>query len=365
MANNPALNITGATTPTRNYGSVTGVLAPTNPAGIGTSAQMRAPTPTGQPLAGSTSGLMSKPTTQTAQASGRNITAIPTADIQRNLGITSDGDYGPQTTAAVKAFQQQNGLTADGIFGPQTMAAYNAKYSKAPVTQQQQTQGAQQPQQFDYSQILSGMNQPTTYQPTESLYGQLAVSQANAASQPSPEYTAAQEEAKRISEQQTKLAQDYAQKYKNIEGTAGFLTQASGLEGLLQNQYNIGQEALSQQYAGATNRLSAANTQQQIQQQGLANAAQTAQPILGAYGQANYGVGGAGGTAQPGSPMYASMQQLARGLSSGSIPPNSPPLTAPNNPALPTSLAGCFSDNAVPTLPAVPIIEPCKAPFAI
>ncbi|HWE08363.1 MAG TPA: peptidoglycan-binding domain-containing protein [Solirubrobacteraceae bacterium] len=33
-----------------------------------------------------------------------------------------DGVYGPETTAAVEAFQSANGLTADGIAGPLTMA---------------------------------------------------------------------------------------------------------------------------------------------------------------------------------------------------------------------------------------------------
>lgn len=40
--------------------------------------------------------------------------------LQRMLGITPDGIYGPQTAAAVRAYQQKNGLTVDGIFGPQT-----------------------------------------------------------------------------------------------------------------------------------------------------------------------------------------------------------------------------------------------------
>lgn len=43
--------------------------------------------------------------------------------IQKQLGITADGIFGPQTKSAVMAFQQKNGLTVDGIVGPQTQAA--------------------------------------------------------------------------------------------------------------------------------------------------------------------------------------------------------------------------------------------------
>ena len=43
--------------------------------------------------------------------------------LQSKLGITADGDYGPNTIAAVAAFQKEKGLTVDGIAGPQTLAA--------------------------------------------------------------------------------------------------------------------------------------------------------------------------------------------------------------------------------------------------
>jgi len=60
---------------------------------------------------------------------GKNITKIPTSEIQKNLGgIADDNEYGPQTTEAVKNFQTQAGITVDGIFGPETEAAYSTKY---------------------------------------------------------------------------------------------------------------------------------------------------------------------------------------------------------------------------------------------
>jgi peptidoglycan hydrolase-like protein with peptidoglycan-binding domain len=38
----------------------------------------------------------------------------------RNHPVVVDGIFGPNTEAAVKAFQQSKGLSADGIVGPQT-----------------------------------------------------------------------------------------------------------------------------------------------------------------------------------------------------------------------------------------------------
>ena len=57
------------------------------------------------------------------------------AELQRALGITADGAYGPQTRRAVRRFQRANGLAVDGIAGPQTLAALGigAREASAPA----------------------------------------------------------------------------------------------------------------------------------------------------------------------------------------------------------------------------------------
>jgi lysozyme family protein len=43
--------------------------------------------------------------------------------VQRVLGISADGVYGPRTRRAVIAFQRAHGLIVDGVVGPQTLGA--------------------------------------------------------------------------------------------------------------------------------------------------------------------------------------------------------------------------------------------------
>ena len=47
--------------------------------------------------------------------------------LQRRLGITADGIFGPGTEAAVIAYQKRNGLVPDGVVGPRTWSSLMAK----------------------------------------------------------------------------------------------------------------------------------------------------------------------------------------------------------------------------------------------
>jgi peptidoglycan hydrolase-like protein with peptidoglycan-binding domain len=48
----------------------------------------------------------------------------------RHHAVTVDGIFGPETDAAVRAFQQEKGLAVDGIVGPQTWPALIVQVKK-------------------------------------------------------------------------------------------------------------------------------------------------------------------------------------------------------------------------------------------
>ncbi len=64
----------------------------------------------------SASSLESTSSSEGSEGAGGNAVAR----LQSALHLTTDGDFGPQTEAAVKRLQARNGLTVDGIVGPAT-----------------------------------------------------------------------------------------------------------------------------------------------------------------------------------------------------------------------------------------------------
>jgi peptidoglycan hydrolase-like protein with peptidoglycan-binding domain len=58
--------------------------------------------------------------------SGRSVRRLQRALAQLGYAVTPDGEYGPGTTTAVQAFQEDAGLEADGVAGPETARAINS-----------------------------------------------------------------------------------------------------------------------------------------------------------------------------------------------------------------------------------------------
>ncbi|MGQ3671012.1 peptidoglycan-binding domain-containing protein [Xanthobacter sp. TB0136] len=53
----------------------------------------------------------------------RGLAGEPVKILQAKLGVNADGQFGPGTEAALKAYQTQHNLAADGIAGPDTFLA--------------------------------------------------------------------------------------------------------------------------------------------------------------------------------------------------------------------------------------------------
>jgi peptidoglycan hydrolase-like protein with peptidoglycan-binding domain len=52
----------------------------------------------------------------------RGLSGEPVKILQVKLAVAADGEFGPGTETALKAYQQQHGLKVDGIAGPDTFA---------------------------------------------------------------------------------------------------------------------------------------------------------------------------------------------------------------------------------------------------
>ena len=76
-------------------------------------------------------GATDDPTPQTVW--GQGDTGEKVREIQAIVGAAVDGDWGPLTTAAVKAWQTTHGLTADGLWGPDCEAAARTTKPSTPT----------------------------------------------------------------------------------------------------------------------------------------------------------------------------------------------------------------------------------------
>src|SRR3954468_7553277 len=74
------------------------------------------------------------PSAGSGHSAGPKPSRSVTIAVQQKLGLSADGVYGPQSRAAVKAFQARNGLEVDGVVGPATMAALGISGSSAPAS---------------------------------------------------------------------------------------------------------------------------------------------------------------------------------------------------------------------------------------
>jgi hypothetical protein len=74
---------------------------------------------------GGTSGNGTVSTVLRRGSTGPKVESLQRALNGRGASLSVDGDFGPATEAAVRAFQQRNGLAVDGVAGPQTLRALN------------------------------------------------------------------------------------------------------------------------------------------------------------------------------------------------------------------------------------------------
>lgn len=123
-------------------------------------------------------------------------------------------------------------------------------------------------------------------------YQGLVSTLANKASSPSQDYLAQQARANAYNDQLVRSKQEEAAQLQQNSSSPFTLAFGGGREQQIQNAYLNQQGALASGFQGASTLLGAANTQQSTQQQGLTSAVGAAAPILGQYGQANYGIGG-------------------------------------------------------------------------
>ncbi len=248
-------------------------------------------------------GFLTKPTTSTNNGLvGGSTTTNP---------VFSSGTIGSsgQVSLGVKAATPQNNITPSNPTVPQSMQAPTNITPPAIQSTSGGTTGSPTPPPpivgtQGGSTATTGYPSTQTFDPSQyGLYGQLIAQVANRAQQPSPDYTAQIAEANKYNEALKQSRMNEAGALSANAQNPIPLEFQQGRGQVLQSQYAQEQNALAGAYQGAAGLAGQANTQQQIQQQGLGTAAAGAAPIAGQpYGYYNpagqqstpYGGGGTG-----------------------------------------------------------------------
>lgn len=63
------------------------------------------------------------------ELTGDSGVVLDVKDLQRDLGVAVDGEFGPETEKAIREFQREHGLHVDGVVGPETWGALGLKDS--------------------------------------------------------------------------------------------------------------------------------------------------------------------------------------------------------------------------------------------
>lgn len=258
--------------------------------------------------------LPTMPTKTTAPSSAANYgsgvlgigsTGTSVAALQKQLGISADGIYGPQTQAAVEAYQRAHGLQVDGLAGPQTMSALTRGTASSPKPAPTGTPTKSVPAPVSMSTApapapasapsSSGSSVPSQQDQLQALFNQLLQTINGNGSDQTQLQTEAQQEAQAQYQQQLAAYQQQVQALKDQQGqtNAGYQQQLNSALNTLNDtsfqDYLQGREDMAQRGLATSGLNDAQNTQLALAQQQQAGTLEGQESQQVAANNASYG----------------------------------------------------------------------------